>query len=123
MNATAPSLVQQRCVNHPAREASARCPECGRFYCRECITEHDDRVLCASCLEKIARREKPAGSRWTPVMRVGLAAQKEEAHRLWAMAPRLALAFVALVIVFAAAMMVGDLLLSIPSQFHHRGGW
>ena len=34
------------------REAAGRCPKCSHFYCRECITEHDDKVICASCLEK-----------------------------------------------------------------------
>lgn len=47
-------LSQQRCFNHAAREAAARCPECGRFYCRECVTEHEDRLVCAACLRKIA---------------------------------------------------------------------
>jgi hypothetical protein len=47
------SLIHQRCFNHSLREAAARCPECGRFYCRECITEHDDRVLCAACLKQL----------------------------------------------------------------------
>lgn len=46
------NLIHQRCFNHSQREAAARCPECGHFYCRECITEHDDRVICASCLKK-----------------------------------------------------------------------
>ena len=45
-------LSLQRCFNHSAREAAARCPECSHFYCRECITEHDDRVICAACLKK-----------------------------------------------------------------------
>ena len=49
-----PHLVHQRCFNHSLREAAARCPECGQFYCRECITEHDDRVLCAACLRRLA---------------------------------------------------------------------
>jgi hypothetical protein len=31
----------------------ARCPICLRFFCRECITEHEDRVICAGCLRKI----------------------------------------------------------------------
>ena len=44
------SLARRRCFNHPEREAAARCPECGRFFCRECVTEHEDRVLCAQCL-------------------------------------------------------------------------
>jgi len=45
-------LTHQRCLNHMTREAVARCPECSRFFCRECITEHEDKVLCASCLRK-----------------------------------------------------------------------
>ena len=48
------NLANQRCFNHAAREAAARCPECTRFFCRECITEHDDRVVCAACLKKLA---------------------------------------------------------------------
>jgi hypothetical protein len=50
-----PSLTQQRCLNHGFREAVARCPECRRFFCRECITEHEERVLCAACLKKLTR--------------------------------------------------------------------
>jgi hypothetical protein len=49
------SLSYQRCLNHVAREAVARCPECRQFFCRECITEHDDRVICAACLKKLAQ--------------------------------------------------------------------
>jgi hypothetical protein len=45
-------LLDQRCFNHATREAAARCPECRRFYCRECVTEHEDRVLCATCLRR-----------------------------------------------------------------------
>src|SRR3954470_23454299 len=49
-------LIHQRCFNHSLREAAARCPECAHFYCRECITEHNDRVICASCLQKLAKQ-------------------------------------------------------------------
>ena len=104
MSAPGLSLLQQRCVNHPNREASARCPECSRFFCRECITEHDDRVLCASCLAK-------------------LTAKKEEQRKIWELAPRLGLAFLALIVIYFSAVLVGNLLLSIPSQFHTHGGW
>lgn len=104
MNAAALSLRQQRCVNHPLREASARCPECGRFYCRECITEHDDRVLCAACLSKISRHEEPSSGRWAPALRVGLAV-------------------FSFVVVFLLLLMLGNFLLSIPSQFHSTGDW
>ncbi|HYT61311.1 MAG TPA: hypothetical protein VEL06_14140 [Haliangiales bacterium] len=49
------TLTHQRCLNHEFREAVARCPECKQFFCRECITEHEDRVVCAACLKKLAR--------------------------------------------------------------------
>ncbi len=55
-------LSQQRCFHHAQREAAARCPECQRFYCRECITEHEERVLCANCLKKVLHpplKERP----------------------------------------------------------------
>ena len=52
MNTSA--LTHQRCFHHSHREAVARCPECRQFYCRECVTEHDYRVICATCLKKIA---------------------------------------------------------------------
>lgn len=44
-------LADTRCHFHRDREAAARCPECGRFYCRECVTEHQNRVLCADCIQ------------------------------------------------------------------------
>jgi hypothetical protein len=48
------ALHQARCFNHAQREAVARCPGCRRFYCRECVTEHDDRLMCAQCLAAAA---------------------------------------------------------------------
>lgn len=47
--------IQQRCWNHDTREAVCRCPECGRSFCRECVTEHEARLLCAQCLNKLTR--------------------------------------------------------------------
>ena len=45
-------MIHQSCWNHETREAVCRCPECGRSYCRECVTEHAARLLCAACLRK-----------------------------------------------------------------------
>jgi hypothetical protein len=44
--------AHHHCYNHRLRQAVARCPECGNFCCRECITEHLDRMLCSACLKK-----------------------------------------------------------------------
>ena len=54
------TLHRQRCVRHADREAAARCPACGRFFCRECVTEHDGRILCASCLHRLLERPDAA---------------------------------------------------------------
>ncbi len=69
----APALHARRCVRHPAREAVARCPGCGGSFCRECVVEHGDRLLCATCLarelaataagRRRARRLLPAAGR------------------------------------------------------------
>ncbi len=48
-------LIHQRCWNHASREAVCRCPACGRDFCRECVTEHESRLLCAVCLQASAR--------------------------------------------------------------------
>ena len=47
-------LVRQRCLIHVEREAAARCGRCGRFFCRECVTEHDGAMTCAACLRELA---------------------------------------------------------------------
>jgi hypothetical protein len=104
MNSAVLTLREQRCYHHPQREASARCPECRHYYCRECITEHDDRVVCATCLAR-------------------LTGKKKERSGAWDLLPRLLLALVAFITVFFLAFGLGDALLAIPSQFHEMGGW
>jgi len=47
--------IHQRCWNHESREAVCRCPQCGNSFCRECVTEHEFRLLCAACLTALAR--------------------------------------------------------------------
>jgi len=58
-----PDLAQQRCLNHPLREAAACCPECKRYFCRECVTDHEDRAICASCLKNSSRTTASKRSR------------------------------------------------------------
>jgi len=43
-------LTRHDCLNHPLREAVARCAACRSFFCRECISEHEGRMICAPCL-------------------------------------------------------------------------
>jgi len=86
------------------REAVALCPECRQFFCRECITEHDDRVVCAACLARLAR--KPLAQRLALV------------KILW-----LTQAVVGLFIVWYFFFLMGDSLLKLPNSFHEGTLW
>ena len=55
-------LVQQRCMIHADREAAVRCPACQRFYCRECVVEHDGRMMCAHCIAQVQAAPRRRGS-------------------------------------------------------------
>jgi hypothetical protein len=82
----------------------ARCPECKRYFCRECVTEHEDRVLCSGCLGKLRDASGSRPARFSEVIRLfhflaGLMA-------LW---------------VFFYYM--GQILLSLPSSFHEGTLW
>lgn len=51
------ALSATTCCVHGERPAAARCPSCRRFFCPECITEHEGRLTCASCLDSAAPPE------------------------------------------------------------------
>jgi len=55
--------LQHRCWNHEAREAVCRCPGCGRPFCRECVSEHEARLLCAGCLAAASRGRTASAGR------------------------------------------------------------
>jgi len=64
------NLVNQRCNNHPAREAAVRCPVCEAYFCRECTTEHEDRLICSSCLKKLTTETDAKGKRLLAPLRM-----------------------------------------------------
>ncbi len=61
-------LKHKRCFNHADREASARCPSCKNDFCRECITEHDGRMLCVNCLKKTFLKKKSQNKLIVPII-------------------------------------------------------
>jgi hypothetical protein len=101
---TAP-LSARRCLHHPEREAVARCPECARFFCRECITEHDDRIICADCLRLAIKPKQTKRKGFFRVVR-GVC--------LWGIS-----VFLAWIYFYFA----GRLLITIPSSFHEGTIW
>ena len=105
-----PSLAHQHCLNHSTREAVAQCPQCNHFFCRECITEHDDRILCAACLGQTSRNIGKGRNPFRVLARAGLS----------------------LAGLFTAALFfywMGQILLLVPTSFHDGtlwksiGGW
>jgi hypothetical protein len=97
-------LVHQRCLNHIDREAVARCPECQKHFCRECISEHDDRVLCAACLRRLLEPPRAHPPRFAGFGRV-------------------VLSLTALAIAWFAFFVLGRSLLAIPASFHDGTIW
>ena len=93
------SLADLRCFNHSGREAVARCTLCGRTFCRECITEHDARLVCATCLAAFARK---ASTRWS--------LSKGILGGVWC-----AMSFL---FTWGLFYYTGKLLLKLPSSFH-----
>ncbi len=56
------TFIRRRCFIHPSREAASLCVECRRSFCRECVVEHDGRLVCGPCLERL-RPAASSGSR------------------------------------------------------------
>jgi hypothetical protein len=98
------TLAYQRCLNHVGREAVARCPECRQFFCRECITEHDDRVICAACLKKLARVPLLKRPAFAGLMRVAQCA-------------------FGIFIAWFFFHFVAEMLLKLPTDFHEGTLW
>ena len=44
------AFFEQRCLYHSSREAVCRCPSCQNYYCRECVLEHEGKLICTRCL-------------------------------------------------------------------------
>ena len=92
------SIAQEQCFNHASREAVARCPECGRTFCRECISEHEGRVICAFCLKRLS----------TKVIR---------RNRLASLV-RVVEVLIGVLLLWSSFYLLGRALLTIPSSFH-----
>jgi len=97
-------LVHQRCFNHASREAAARCPRCRRFFCRECVTEHEGRVICARCLRELTA-DDPRRRRLLPALGA------------------VAAAGLGMMALWVSLYCIGRMLLAIPSTFHQGFLW
>ena len=97
-------LHHQRCFNHALREAVARCPACRRYFCRECVVEHDDRLICAACQRK-------------------LTAPKKKKTPAWHVAARIAQSIAMLILLWMLFFACGRMLLALPDSAHQGTFW
>ncbi len=96
--------LQERCIHHPRREAVARCALCNRFFCRECVTEHDARMTCVACLRaSMATRARQRTRARTLALAVNAA--------------------IGLTIGWMTFFAVGKALLHLPTTFHEGFLW
>lgn len=99
-------VSKQRCFIHGQREAAVRCPQCSRFYCRECVSDFGERLLCKSCLASQAGEELGRGhGRFLQLLRLGLGLAG------------------GLLICWLAFYGLGQLLYSTPHHFHDGTIW
>jgi len=98
------TLVHQRCFNHVAREAVARCPECRQHFCRECVTEHEDRVICSACLRKLTT---------VPLLK----------RPVFAVAVRTVQCLIGILVAWFFFYLIGTGLLFLPTSFHEGTLW
>jgi hypothetical protein len=94
----------RRCVRHPTREAAARCPGCREFFCRECVVEHDGKLLCTTCLARASARGERRRERLARVRRA--ASTLAGGLMLWLL-----------------LYWLGALLLKVPPDFHDGTVW
>ena len=97
-------IASRRCFNHPEREAAVMCPECKKDFCRECVTEHDDRMLCARCLQKLLKKPFIKRFRLRYLLRIGQC-------------------LMGFLIAWLVFYYLGEMLLSIPTSFHEGTIW
>jgi hypothetical protein len=109
LNNPVTTLHQTRCLNHASREAAARCPECGNFFCRECVTEHHGRILCATCIQKEVSSTETPSSNWL-----------KSGATIFSSSVQFLTSLLFLWLFFYA---IGQLLLSIPDSFHSGDLW
>ena len=99
-------IALQKCWNHSGREAVARCPECRHAYCRECVVEHEDQVICAACLARVALNS----------------AKRHHPLSLNSML-RVVCAGIGLLLAWFVFFGLGRMLLSVPDEFHADALW
>lgn len=105
MDAPRTPLAQARCYNHPAREAVAICTVTGNPFCRECIVEHEGKMVSAEIVAQCLPVAEEAKSSWRGA------------------ALRALLSALALLLLAYGFYLLGRILLAMPNRFHEGVLW
>jgi hypothetical protein len=92
------------CLNHPRREAAARCTSCGQPFCRECVTELEGRMVCGACYRERAQT-------------------KEKPKRDWFVLTTALQAICGFAALWFTAWLLGEVLVNVKSNFHEGSFW
>jgi len=103
-----PTALRRRCARHEEREAVGRCSVCAGGFCRECLTEHEDRLYCGPCFTLQVASVRRVASR---------------SNINWCFWRRITLTIGSLVCLVAGAYALGRLLAAIPADFHDGKVW
>jgi hypothetical protein len=98
------TLALQRCLHHVEREAVARCTSCTEHFCRECIVEHEGRVICSECRGKLLQKTG---------RRTGFGKHVAAGLHLT----------ISIFVLWFSIYLFGKTLLLIPSSFHEGDVW
>ena len=80
-----------------------RCLVCAKYYCRECVIEYDDRLICAACLRKLT--------------------QSSPQTRALGHTTGVVCTFTGLLLAWIFFYYAGQVLILIPSAFHEGTVW
>jgi ubiquitin C-terminal hydrolase len=98
------SVSRAVCLNHPQREAAARCVGCGKRFCKECVTQLEVQWFCAACLkERTAVKVRVKRDGWV----LSVAVQ----------------ALVGAALLWITVAMAGKVLIQMPTDFHEGSVW
>lgn len=99
------TVSSARCYNHPTREAVAICTVTGHPYCRECIVEHEGRMVSAAVVAELLSRVPEKKRPWHLPLR------------------RILVSAAGLLLLAYGFYLLGRILLAIPSRFHDGLFW
>ncbi len=98
-------LGDTTCSIHAERQSAARCPSCRKFYCRECITEHEGRLTCSTCLAVAQTPELPV--------------ERDRRIQLMPIVQVIVAVLVCWLVLYLTGRTLGD----IPDEFHDGAIW